>query len=194
MRSADTARPPAPRRQRHHQQECCAEERPTHLAVRSRPLYVKITLALRVKSAFTLFILSRCAAALMPPASMDEPAIRIESLSKTYAGGQARAERGQLRRAARADLRAAGAQWRGQVDADQHPRRAGREDRRQGEYLGLRHRPASAQRQALDRRRAAGDHLRSLLHAARDAGDPGRAVRNCAAASGKATSCSRRCT
>ena len=39
---------------------------------------------------------------------------------------QARARRGQLRRSARADLRAARPQWRGQVDPDQHPCRAGR--------------------------------------------------------------------
>ena len=103
----------------------------------------------------------------------DPHRIAVEDLCRR----QARAQRGQLRRPARADFRPARPQRRGQVDPDQHPRRAGREDRRQGEHLGLRHRRASAQRQALDRRRPAGDHLRSLLHAARDARDPGRAVR-----------------
>ncbi len=54
--------------------------------------------------------------------------------------------------------------------------------------LGLRHRRASAQRQTIDRRGAAGDHLRPLLHAAGDARDPGRAVRHPAgpAAAGRA--------
>ena len=50
--------------------------------------------------------------------------------------------------------------------------------RRQRHHLGLRHRRASAQRQALDRRGAAGDRVRSLLHAPGGAGDPGRALRH----------------
>src|SRR5437763_15444889 len=52
--------------------------------------------------------------------------IAVQNLRRRQAGAQ----RGQLRRAARADIWAAGAQWRGQVDPDQHPRRAGPEDRR----------------------------------------------------------------
>jgi ABC-2 type transport system ATP-binding protein len=58
-----------------------------------------------------------------------DAAIRIESLSKTYAGGKARARRRQLRRSARADLRPSRPERRGQVDADQHPRRSRREER-----------------------------------------------------------------
>ena len=173
----------------------CRARGTTHASCRrSKHFSVKINLALKVNERVYLDYLSRQRAAPMPAGIMDEPAIRIEALSKIYAGRQARAERGQLRRAARADLRAARPQRRGQVDPDQHPRRPGREDRRQGEDLGLRHRRASAQRQALDRRRAAGDHLRSLLHAARDAGDPGGAVRHSRRPSGRATRCSRRCT
>ena len=90
---------------------------------------------------------------------------------------QARAQRCQLRRPARTDFRAARPQWRGQIDADQHSRRAGHQDARQGRHLGLRRGRASAQRQARDRRRPPGDHLRPVLHAPRDARDPGRAVR-----------------
>src|SRR3546814_5684498 len=39
--------------------------------------------------------------------------------------------------------------------------------------MGLRHRPESPQRQEQHRHRAAGDRLRSLLHAVRDAGESG---------------------
>ena len=46
-----------------------------------------------------------------------------------------------------------------------------------GDDLGLRHRRASAQRQGVDRHRAAGNPVRPLLHPARDAGDPGRPLR-----------------
>ena len=73
----------------------------------------------------------------MPRGTMDEPAIRIESLSKTYAGGKRALERRQLRRSARPDFRAARPQRRRQVDPDQHPCRAGREDRRQGDIWGF---------------------------------------------------------
>ena len=91
---------------------------------------------------------------------------------------QARARRRQFRRSARPDLRAARPQWRGQIDAHQHPRRTGGEERRHGDRLGLRHRRASAQRQALDRHRPAGNPLRPLLHAERSARNPGRSLRH----------------
>jgi hypothetical protein len=47
---------------------------------------LKITLAIRVKPAFTVTIV---ALAARPYAAwtMDEPAIRMDALSKTYAGG-----------------------------------------------------------------------------------------------------------
>ena len=73
---------------------------------------------------------------------MDDPAIRIESLSKTYAGGKRALDDVSFDVPRGADLRTARAQRRGQVDADQHPRGAGQQDRRQGDDLGLRHRPS----------------------------------------------------
>ena len=113
---------------------------------------------------------------------MDEPAIRIESLSKTYAGARRRAKRalndvsfdvprGQIfgllgpNGAGKSTLinilaglvvKTSGKVTIWGFDIDEHPRNAKR----------------------VDRRRAAGDHLRSVLHAARDARDPGRAVRH----------------
>ena len=137
----------------------------------------------RVKSAFTVKIIrfacpearaDRYAAWDEPFRRRDPDRIPLENLRRR----EARARRCQLRRPARADLRPARPERRGQVDADQHPRRTGREDQRQGDRLGLRHRRASAQRQALDRHRAAGNPVRPLLHAARSAGDPGRPLRN----------------
>ena len=69
--------------------------------------------------------------------SATEPAIRIESpVQDLCKGGKQRARRCQLRRAARADLRPARAQWRRQVDPDQHPGRAGGQDQRRGQESG----------------------------------------------------------
>ena len=113
----------------------------------------------------------------MPRGIMDEPAIRIESLSKTYAGGKLALNdvsfdvpRGQIfgllgpNGAGKSTLinilaglvvKTGGKVNIWGFDVDEHPRNAKR----------------------VDRRRPAGDHLRSLLHAAGDAGDPGRALR-----------------
>ena len=109
---------------------------------------------------------------------MDEPAIRIESLSKTYAGGK------------RALNEVSFDVPRGQIFGLLGPNGAGKSTlinilaglvtKTSGKvtHLGLRHRRAPAQFEALDRRRPAGNHLRPLLHAARDARDPGRLVRH----------------
>ena len=120
-------------------------------------------------------------------AAMSEAAISIDDLQKTYAGGKRALD---------------GVSFdvpRGQIFGLLGPNGAGKstlinilaglvtKTRRQRLDLGLRHRPASAQRQALDRHRAAGDPVRPLLHAARGAGDPGRPLRHPEGASGAPT-------
>ena len=97
---------------------------------------------------------------------------------KNLCGRQAGARRSQHRCSARPDLRPARAERGRQVDPDQHPRRPGQQERRHRLDLGLRHRPAPAQRQILDRHRPPGDLVRSLLHSVRGARAPGRALRS----------------
>src|SRR5688572_15661907 len=98
----------------------------------------------RVKSAFTIKIICFACREHTPTAMrlFDEPfrrrdpdRIPLENLRWR----EARPRRCELRRPARADLWSAGPERRWQVDADQHPRRIGREDQWQGNRLGLRH-------------------------------------------------------
>ncbi len=96
---------------------------------------------------------------------MSEAAISILDLQKTYAGGKRALDGVTI------DVP------RGGIFGLLGPNGAGKstlinilaglvtKTRRQRHDLGLRHRRASAQRQALDRHRAAGDLVRSLLHA-----------------------------
>ena len=68
--------------------------------------------------------------------TMTEAAISIDGLSKTYQGGKQALDDVSFERRAGQHLRPARPQWRGQIDADQHPGRAGQQDQRHGRASG----------------------------------------------------------
>ena len=91
-----------------------------------------------------------------------------------------------------ADLRAARPQRRRQVDADQHPRRAGHQDRRQRRRSGA----STSTQHPRNAKRSIGIVPQEILFdpfftPARGARDPGRALRRPEGASGGRWSCSR---